>query len=382
MTIIQPTTPWEWTRRDFLVLSGSAGAAALLAPRPGLAQPTVRMAVVGLGNRGREHVQALCAVPGLEIAAICDRSSRPLARCQALLRRTGRADVPGFADIASLVQVDEVDAVAIATPADAAVHLAAAACRAGKHVFLDRPGWPTLGAGRALAGVAGAAGRFVQLRTRALPVLDAATAKQVVTAEPRAIDAVHIIHRPANAGAQRPAERLHNLLEEVDFALEVLAASRLTQVTAMGLTPEGEIPGRARVSYLFQGPRRSNQSLTLDVLGPFPLIPSRGVGELGHLEPGASRIAIHHGGSTAAVAVRPASGEQLSVELAAFAGAVREGTRTATQLPLSAAVVAADLLSRAQDAASHGGQIRFHGSGRELSWVLGERGVRGGRCGR
>jgi predicted dehydrogenase len=94
----------------------------------------VRIAVVGLGYWGPNLVRNLQEVEGAEVAWICDsRRERlePLTRRYPAVRHTLSYD--------DVLADPSVDAVAIATPVSTHFSLAAAALRAGKHVFVEKP---------------------------------------------------------------------------------------------------------------------------------------------------------------------------------------------------------------------------------------------------
>jgi predicted dehydrogenase len=100
----------------------------------GAARSRVRVAVVGLGYWGPNLVRVLHEVPGARVVAVCD--SRP----EALQRIAPKYLAVRIATSYEQVLADEsVDAVAIATPVSTHFELAAAALRAGKHVFVEKP---------------------------------------------------------------------------------------------------------------------------------------------------------------------------------------------------------------------------------------------------
>ncbi|HMA25010.1 MAG TPA: Gfo/Idh/MocA family oxidoreductase, partial [Gemmatimonadaceae bacterium] len=73
---------------------------------------TVRLGVVGAGAIAQlAHIPVLSKMRGAELVAVCD-NDRPKAR--ALADRFGVPDV--FTDIEDLLELDELDAVVIATP--------------------------------------------------------------------------------------------------------------------------------------------------------------------------------------------------------------------------------------------------------------------------
>ena len=86
-------------RRNFLISS----AAALSASSSvfGAASDTVRVAVVGIGGRARDHIAGLLREPNVEIAAICDPDDSHLDRGQKQIA-AGNQKAPGvFATYAS-----------------------------------------------------------------------------------------------------------------------------------------------------------------------------------------------------------------------------------------------------------------------------------------
>jgi predicted dehydrogenase len=94
----------------------------------------IRVAVVGLGYWGPNLVRNLHAIDDADLVAVCDARTD---RLDAAARR-----YPGLAATTSfdeLLASDDVDAIAIATPAASHHALATAALRAGKHVFVEKP---------------------------------------------------------------------------------------------------------------------------------------------------------------------------------------------------------------------------------------------------
>lgn len=98
--------------------------------------PTVRFAVVGLGNMGSAHAEALFSgkVPQATLAAVCDTAAT--RRQWAAERLPG---VPVFADYDELLKTDLADAVLIATPHYAHPPMAIAAFERGWHVLSEKP---------------------------------------------------------------------------------------------------------------------------------------------------------------------------------------------------------------------------------------------------
>ncbi|GGT14458.1 glycosyl hydrolase family 109 protein [Streptomyces tanashiensis] len=107
------------------------------------AHGTVRVGVVGLGNRGSGMVKGWAAVPGAVVTAVCDvRADRAKGAADQLVVR-GRprpAEVTGSTDVFTrLVTRDDVDLVYIATPWEFHYEQGKAALLAGKHVMVELP---------------------------------------------------------------------------------------------------------------------------------------------------------------------------------------------------------------------------------------------------
>jgi predicted dehydrogenase len=94
---------------------------------------SVRIAVVGAGYWGINHVRAFAHARDCELVAVCDPDARALERAAQFAPRARRC--------AALEEVlgRDVDAVVLATPAVAHATQAQAALAAGKHVFVEKP---------------------------------------------------------------------------------------------------------------------------------------------------------------------------------------------------------------------------------------------------
>jgi predicted dehydrogenase len=92
----------------------------------------VRFGIVGMGNMGRYHADALLAgrVARAELAAVCSTSPGKLQKYQPL---------PIFDDVTKLIESRAVDALLIATPHPQHPAQAIAAFEAGLHVMVEKP---------------------------------------------------------------------------------------------------------------------------------------------------------------------------------------------------------------------------------------------------
>lgn len=100
----------------------------------GVDERRVRVGVIGLGYWGPNLVRVLNELPEAELAAACDLDAE--ARDRISIRYPGLRMTPRFED---MLDDDELDAVAIATPVSTHDELVKAALAAGKHVFVEKP---------------------------------------------------------------------------------------------------------------------------------------------------------------------------------------------------------------------------------------------------
>jgi predicted dehydrogenase len=94
----------------------------------------IRVGVAGLGYWGPNLARNFAALPGCELAWLCDASEAALARVGAQhpgARRTG--------DLGHLLADDALDAVVLATPVPTHAELAERVLDAGKHCFVEKP---------------------------------------------------------------------------------------------------------------------------------------------------------------------------------------------------------------------------------------------------
>lgn len=94
----------------------------------------VRVAVVGAGAWGINHVRAMARTPGAKLVLVCDSIEEARARATRLAPgiRLGR-------DFKEALLAEDVDAVVIATPAKEHALQAKQALVAGKHVLVEKP---------------------------------------------------------------------------------------------------------------------------------------------------------------------------------------------------------------------------------------------------
>ena len=97
-----------------------------------------RVAVIGLGGKGRGHVKSLLKFPGARLTALCDVDPQRLAEQVAAAKEAG-ITVAGVTDPRRILERKDVDAVVIATPNHWHALGAIWAIQAGKDVYVEKP---------------------------------------------------------------------------------------------------------------------------------------------------------------------------------------------------------------------------------------------------
>ncbi|MDG2616308.1 Gfo/Idh/MocA family oxidoreductase [Thermoleptolyngbya sichuanensis XZ-Cy5] len=122
--------------------------------------PSVGIVILGLGRWGMHLLRNFLALPGVRVVAIADPST---TRLQTAVNQLGLAHrtpaVLALTDWAAALDLDGVDAVAIATPASTHAALLRTALNWGLHGFVEKPLALCAAEGRELCQLAAAQGR-------------------------------------------------------------------------------------------------------------------------------------------------------------------------------------------------------------------------------
>lgn len=117
----------------------------------GMTTSPVRFGIVGCGNIGMRHAEAIRMNPAAVVAAACDHTIESANAAAA-----GKALASTLFE--ELLASPEVDAVAICTPSHLHCEQALAAIAAGKHVIVEKPAALSVNEVRAMADAAAKAG--------------------------------------------------------------------------------------------------------------------------------------------------------------------------------------------------------------------------------
>jgi predicted dehydrogenase len=161
-------------RRNFLQTASSAIAGAAVWATPAVAQTSaspnerLRVAVVGVGGRGREHCEALQELisENVEIAALCDCDENRMDAAAGLVARHCGRRPATFVDARKLLEDKTIDAVSLATPNHWHALETIWACQAGKDVYVEKPASHNIFEGRKMVEAARKYNRIVQHGTQ------------------------------------------------------------------------------------------------------------------------------------------------------------------------------------------------------------------------
>ena len=99
-----------------------------------LGMQTIRWGIIGVGRFGRIHARVVQSLPGVQLAALCNRNQEKLAAAAAELKVSQL-----YSDYRQLLDNTDIDAVTVATHWRDHFEVAVAALQAGKHVLLEKP---------------------------------------------------------------------------------------------------------------------------------------------------------------------------------------------------------------------------------------------------
>lgn len=100
-----------------------------------------RVALMGVNGRGSQHAFGFANLPDAEVAYICDVDSRAVDKGIDIVVKTGQKEKPkGLNDFRKALDDKTIDALSIAAPDHWHTPAALLALRAGKHVYVEKPG--------------------------------------------------------------------------------------------------------------------------------------------------------------------------------------------------------------------------------------------------
>jgi predicted dehydrogenase len=167
------------SRRDFLhdsaVLAALSGASLLSqtqaaekteAAKKGQVNDQLRVAVVGVHGRGREHVNGLAGKHNCVVTTICDVDSAVIGGAMKTAERQQKKMPKYEQDIRKVVEDKDIDIISIATPNHWHALAAIWALQNGKDVYVEKPVSHNVSEGRRIIEVARKYNRICQAGTQ------------------------------------------------------------------------------------------------------------------------------------------------------------------------------------------------------------------------
>jgi hypothetical protein len=131
-------------RRDFIQKTALASTVAMIPNINFGKQPEekkVRLGFIGVGMRGRNHLEMAMFRDDVEINALCDIDPNSIAESLKLIKAKGRKEPAlyqkGERDYENMVKRDDLDGIIIATPWEWHVPMSLASMKAGKYTGVE-----------------------------------------------------------------------------------------------------------------------------------------------------------------------------------------------------------------------------------------------------
>ena len=149
------------SRRTFLMAAGGTVLSGLV-PGKAAASDKIRVAVLGVNGRGKDHIQGYMDLPDAEVVLLCDPDRNVAEGVAKDFEARYNKKVEIAADLRKVYERKDIDAVSIATPNHWHSLATIWACQAGKDVYVEKPGSHNVREGRKMVEAANKYKRIVQ----------------------------------------------------------------------------------------------------------------------------------------------------------------------------------------------------------------------------
>src|SRR5687768_14652512 len=130
-------------RRQFIKQGTITAAGYALLPsfaKKAVASDRLRIAIVGVGGMGNQHLKWFAALPEVEVVALCDVDKNHLdSSLQTLSSLQPLGKAVGYSDFRRVLDRKDIDAISCATPDHWHAQIATLAFQAGKDVYGEKP---------------------------------------------------------------------------------------------------------------------------------------------------------------------------------------------------------------------------------------------------
>lgn len=137
-------------------------SSAALASKAVAAPDKLRIAVLGVNGRGKDHIQGIMKQPDAEVVMICDPDMQVAEKTAQMIDQRYQKKVEIVQDLRRVFDNKNIDAVTIATPNHWHALATIWACQAGKDVYVEKPGAHNVFEGRKMIEAAHKYNRIVQ----------------------------------------------------------------------------------------------------------------------------------------------------------------------------------------------------------------------------
>ncbi len=149
------------SRRTFIMAAGGAVLSGLV-PGKVAAGDRIRVAVLGVNGRGKDHIEGLMGLPDADVVLLCDPDRNVVEAAAKAFESRYNKKVETAADLRKVYERKDIDAVSIATPNHWHSLATIWACQAGKDVYVEKPGSHNIWEGRKMVEAAHKYKRIVQ----------------------------------------------------------------------------------------------------------------------------------------------------------------------------------------------------------------------------
>jgi predicted dehydrogenase len=157
----------QFVKRDIAAAGGMAAlGTASRSAKVFAASDTIRVAVVGLRGRGKEHIHGFHQQPGVQVAALCDVDELVLRERASQYETHSGRPVKCYRDMRAVFDDKEIDVVSFATPNHWHALGGIWAMQAGKHAYIEKPCSHNVWEGRQLVKAARKYNRLCQHGTQ------------------------------------------------------------------------------------------------------------------------------------------------------------------------------------------------------------------------
>ena len=135
----------------------------------------VRIGFIGVGQIGKQHVEAYSKLPHAELVALADLNEAEGRRVADLY------DIPHvYTDFRKLLERDDIDAVDVCLHNNFHMPITVAALEAGKHVYCEKPMAGSYVDAETMLKTARATGKMLHIQTRNLYLTETKVAKKLI----------------------------------------------------------------------------------------------------------------------------------------------------------------------------------------------------------